>query len=197
MAALDPKARINLERAQLLLLDDHAEGTSILVQIIRGFGVKHFFKSTTVEEAQQITTGNELHLILINANLKTANAYEYVSWLRQANLQPNSFAPTILITGHTQKSNVERARDCGANVVLAKPVSPMSVLERVIWVAREKRPYVRCSTYIGPDRRFRDSGPPDGISGRRYNDPQPGAQTESDGAAEGSVAAVGDGVPSQ
>jgi len=85
----------------------------------------------------------------------------------------------ILITGHTQKSNVERARDCGANIVLAKPSSPNSVLERIVWAAREKRPHVRTSSYAGPDRRFHDAGAPKGVQGRRYNDPK-GAATLSD-----------------
>jgi DNA-binding response OmpR family regulator len=171
MAALDPSSRINLEHAKILLLDDHHEGSGILIQIIRAFGARHFYRCTTNAEAEQITAENELHLVLINANLKQGSAYDFISWLRRANIQPNSFVPVILITGHTQKSNVTHARDCGANVVVAKPVSPLSVLERIVWVSREKRPYLRCSTYVGPDRRFRDDGPPDGTVGRRHDDP--------------------------
>ena len=171
MTALDPNTRINLERAKILLFDDHREGSSILVQIIRSFGARTFFRCMTTAEAEQVATDNELHLVLINANLKEGSAYDFIGWLRRANLQPSSFAPVILITGHTQRSNVARARDCGANIVVAKPVSPASVLERIVWVSREKRPYVRCANYVGPDRRFRDTGAPAGMAGRRQDDP--------------------------
>ncbi len=179
MAKFDPKAWINLEKAKVLLLDDHAEGGNILAQIVMGFGVRRFMRCGTVAEAQEVCVNTELHLLLVNANLRESPAFEFIDWLRRANLQPNSFTPVVLITGHTQRSAVEKARDCGANIVLAKPVSPLSLLERIIWIAREKRPFVSCGTYTGPDRRFHDTGPPAGVSGRRYNDPPEGAEGEA------------------
>ncbi len=39
-----------------------------------------------------------------------------------------------------------------------------------MWVAREKRPFVVCDTYAGPERRFQDKGPPEGLPGRRVSD---------------------------
>ena len=168
--AIDPKAWINLERAQLLLLDDHAEGLKILVQIVSAFGVKRYHRCRLSDEAKVVAAQHEIHLILINANLKESSGYEFMTWLRSANLQPNSFAPVILLTGHTERSNVDRARDCGANFVITKPVSPAVILQRILWVARDKRPYVRCGDYIGPDRRFHDVPLPVGKVGRRFND---------------------------
>jgi DNA-binding response OmpR family regulator len=195
VAQFNPKAWINLERAQLLLLDDHASGMNIMSQIISAFGVRRFYKCGGVEEAKEIIGTQELHLILVNANLKESPAYDFIAWLRGANLQPNSFTPVVLVTGHTQRSNIERARDCGANIVLAKPVSPASTLERITLIAREKRPFVSCATYTGPDRRFHDIGPPDG-KGRRHNDPAEwpsNASTDVDESAEGPLQSPGDG----
>jgi DNA-binding response OmpR family regulator len=180
MAKFDPKAWINLEKARVLLLDDHHEGGNILAQIVMGFGVKRMLRANSVAEAKDMVGHNELHLILVNANLRESPAFEFIDWLRRAGLQPNSFTPVILITGHTQRSQVERARDCGANIVLAKPVSPQSMLERIVWIAREKRPFVNCDTYMGPDRRFHDTGPPAGMVGRRHNDPPEGAVVQAE-----------------
>ena len=180
MANVDPKAWINFDRARLLLLDDHQQGASILSQIIRAFGVTNFIPCTSIAEAMKAVTEHELHLILINANLKDSGVYDFVNWLRRYDEPPNCFSPVILIAGHTQRSHVERARDSGANIIMAKPVSPAAVLERVIWASREKRPYVKCATYAGPDRRFQDRGPPVGVPGRRFDD-APGVQTSSEG----------------
>ncbi len=170
MAKFDPKAWINLETAQMLLLDDHIEGANILGQIVSAFGVRKFFKSKATQEAKEIAQERELHLILASANLKTSNAYEFIQWLRRAKIEPNSFTPIILITGHTQLSNIRRARDCGANFVMAKPVSPAGVLQRIGFVASQKKPFVSCGGYLGPDRRFHDVGPPPGTPGRRQGD---------------------------
>jgi hypothetical protein len=62
---------------------------------------------------------------------------------------------------------VTKARDCGANFLLTKPIMPHSLMERVIWVAQEARPFIELDTYAGPDRRFKNVGPPDGVKRRR------------------------------
>jgi len=49
-------------------------------------------------------------------------------------------------------------------------VSPAVMLERIIWIASERRPFVNCASYVGPDRRFHDLGPPAGTAGRRHDD---------------------------
>lgn len=62
-----------------------------------------------------------------------------------------------------------KARDCGANVVIRKPVSPQILFDRLAWVSRVQRPFIECESYIGPDRRFKSIGPPGGV-GRRSTD---------------------------
>ena len=76
----------------------------------------------------------------------------------------------MIISGHTQKSKVEKARDCGANFIVAKPLTPKVMIDRVIWVARENRSFIECADYLGPDRRFHSIGPPPNTEGRRSDD---------------------------
>ena len=170
MAAVGESSRINFSQVRILLLDDHNTGSSILIQIVRAFGANKITHCTSIADAQTHIQENEFHLVLINSNLKEAGVYDFVHWLRRYDVPPNCFASVVLIAGHTPRSSVERARDSGANVVMAKPVSPMSVLERLIWTAREKRNYVKCGSYVGPDRRFQNLGPPSGLPGRRLDD---------------------------
>ena len=171
MAEFEPRARINLEKAVVLLLDDKVEGINILVQIVTAFGVRTLHRCHSVPDAKELASVTELDLILANANLSSESGGEFISWLRRSKLEPNAFTPAILISGHTQISRVRQGRDCGANFVLAKPVSPAVMLERIIWIARERRPFVECTNYVGPDRRFHDLGPPSGAVGRRHDDP--------------------------
>lgn len=185
MAEFHPQARVNLEKAVVLLLDDKAEGMNILVQIVSAFGVRTFHRCHSVEDAKAIAQATELDLILANANLNSEPGYDFVSWLRRSKLEPNAFTPTIMISGHAQRSNVRKARDCGANFVLAKPVSPAVMLERILWIASEKRPFVECASYVGPDRRFHDLGAPVGTVGRRHDDsPEAVAPSEAEPPSE-------------
>ena len=65
---------------------------------------------------------------------------------------------------------LKKARDCGAHFVMTKPLTPITVLERVLWIAREGRRFVESDTYMGPDRRFKNEGVPAGQVGRRRDD---------------------------
>jgi CheY-like chemotaxis protein len=171
MTNIDPKVRINLAKARILLLDDHVHGGAILGQILLGLGARRVVRCGSLAEAQAKVAHDDFQLFIVNANLRTSTGYDFVDWLRHADLQPNSFAPVILVTGHTPRSSIEKARDCGANTVVAKPVSPQALLDRILWAAGEKRPFVHCGSYLGPDRRFHKQRPAGSKIGRRHHDP--------------------------
>jgi CheY-like chemotaxis protein len=169
MVGLDPRARINLENVAVLVVDDNAQNVDILRQLFSGFGVRSLLRAGSQEDARNLVAAHELNLIVCNDSLPDGSGYDFVRWLRRSKIEPNSFTPVMITSGHTRRSMVHEARDCGANFVLAKPLSTNVLLERVVWVARESRPYLEAGAYFGPDRRWRDDGPPEG-GGRRRTD---------------------------
>jgi len=176
--ALDPTsgARFNLTKASILLMDDTPMGMQILGQIITGLGGRTLYRASGLEEAKTLANENVIDLAIVDA-APTGAGYEFVEWLRRSGNDPNSFTPVLLTAGHTPASFVHRARDCGAHFTLKKPLSPMAVLERIIWIAREGRLFLMSDTYVGPDRRFKNEGPPNGV-GRRREDKAAAAVTE-------------------
>ena len=166
----ESRARFNLERASVLVLDESPMGMSILVQILTGFGVKTLHRCEKVEEAKETIAKVEVDLIVCDSMGAGGEGYDFVSWLRTSKIEPNCYAPVLLTSGHTPSHAVQKARDCGAHFIMAKPLTPIAVLERIIWIAREGRRFVECDTYVGPDRRVRNFGPPLGVAGRRKDD---------------------------
>jgi DNA-binding response OmpR family regulator len=84
--------------------------------------------------------------------------------------EPNRHTPVLLTAAHTKASDVANARDCGSHFIVAKPLAPIVVLERIIWIAKEGRAFVLSDEYIGPDRRFAKSEPDDDHPRRRRED---------------------------
>ncbi len=166
----ESKARFNLSRASVLVLEENPLAMSILVQILTGFGAKAPRKCKTVEQAEQAVRDTQLDLLIVDAMGHSGGGYEFVRWLRRSGIQPNCYAPVLLTSGHTPSGAVHEARDCGAHFIMAKPLTPITVLERIIWICRDGRKFVECDTYVGPDRRFRTNGLPKGITGRRRED---------------------------
>ncbi len=166
----ESRARFNLQRASILILDQNPMGMSILVQILTGFGAKTIHRCENVAEAEATVQKNEIDLMVVDSLGPGGAGYKFVHWLRRSKIQPNCFAPVLIIAGHTPQRAVAMARDCGAHFILAKPLTPIAVLERVLWISKEGRRFVECGTYVGPDRRFKNEGVPAGMEGRRRDD---------------------------
>lgn len=170
MTAADSDARINLGKTSALLLESSAHGLDILAQILLGFGVRTFHRCLTAEEARIAFDRSALDFIIADPNLPTGGGHEFLKWARRNTPSPNRHTPIILTTGHVQMSDVRRARDIGANFIVAKPLQPGVLWQRILWIARENRAFVESDNYVGPDRRFRNLGPPPGMTGRREGD---------------------------
>jgi CheY-like chemotaxis protein len=180
--ALDPnsRTRFNLSKTVVLLLDPTPLGLSILGQILKGLGARHIHRCQTIEQAKEVATTQQIDLMLVDSISESGEGYEFVRWLRKSVPPPNRHAPILLTTGHTRLSDIATARDCGSHFILAKPLSPIVVLERIIWIAREGRPFLLSDGYVGPDRRANRKEPPVNHPRRRHDDP---AQT-ADNAVE-------------
>lgn len=167
--------RINLKEALILLVEGNSQGMEILTQILLGFGANRFLKASTFEEAKRLLESSPVDLVICEsgaAHDEGRDGYDFVQWLRRSNLEPNAYVPVIVASAHTTLRNVARARDCGAHFIVKKPLVPGVLMDRIVWIARENRNFVNCRAYAGPDRRFKNEGPP-GAVGRRSTDLSP------------------------
>lgn len=154
----------------MLVLDDNGASLDILSQVVSGFGVKQLFRAESVADAQLLIRTKTFDLIISDVQMPVTDGIEFIEWLRKQSGETNRYVPVILVTGHTRTSQIRKLRDAGSNYVVAKPITPKVLLERIYWVAREERIFIECDTYVGPDRRFKHEGPPPGTDGRRKDD---------------------------
>ena len=163
--------RLNLSKATVLLLQNNQTELDILGQVFIGFGVKAIRKCLTLADAEDcIKSGVVFDLIVVDCDMPGGAGFDFITKLRRMDESDNRLAPMMLVSGHTVPSSITRARDCGANFVVAKPITPKVMFDRVMWLAREEKQFVVTDSYSGPDRRHRTFGPPPGTKGRRHDD---------------------------
>jgi response regulator RpfG family c-di-GMP phosphodiesterase len=162
--------RINLEKIDFLLIDPNHYFLDIMAQVITGFGARNITRCTTADQARTVLAERVIDFILTDANMPDESGYDFIEWVRRNASEANRFVPAIIVTGHTRISQVARARDCGAHFIVAKPITPKVILERIFWVGRENRMFIESDSYCGLDRRFKTEGPPEGMLGRRAED---------------------------
>jgi CheY-like chemotaxis protein len=161
--------KLNFSQVAALVVDNDSYATGILGQILRGFGLTRHTIAEDGETGRRLVQAGHYDMVICEYVLPDMAGTDFVRWLRRLPEPQIKAVPVILLTGYTQFSSVAAARDCGANIVVKKPISPNVLFDRIAWSAESERPFIETSSYVGPCRRFKSSGPPNGI-GRRATD---------------------------
>lgn len=156
---LRESAIINLTGAVTMVVDDSTFAAEITTSALLGFGIKTRYSMRSAAEAIDVLRDIPIDLLVVDCEMPGMDGFELVHWLRRSGL-PNAFAPVIMTAGHIRHGMVTRGRDCGANFIVTKPFSAAGLLERIVWVARDGRPFLEVGEYFGPDRRFRQAEAP-------------------------------------
>ncbi|MEQ8405540.1 MAG: hypothetical protein RKE49_10615 [Oceanicaulis sp.] len=61
--------------------------------------------------------------------------------------------PSLVVTARRSLIDVEQVRDCGADALALRPVSPANLAERLTEISERPRPFVTTARFTGPDRR--------------------------------------------
>ncbi len=167
LATRNPK--INIAGLSFLLADPNPHSTAIIHSILRGFGANRVVEVRNNRDAMQVLSEQKIDLMMVEPKLPKGGGLAFIRSIRQDHNSPCRTLPILVVSGDTRTSMVKSARDCGANMVIAKPMSPASLYERLAWVAFRPRKFIETATYFGPDRRFKIEGLPNG-KGRRAGD---------------------------
>lgn len=179
--ALRKSAVINLSGAVTMVVDDSPFAIELTSQALMGFGIRPKHTCLGAAEAMDILKEQTVDLLVVDCEMPGINGFELVRWLRRSGLDPNAFVPVIMTAAHIRRARVSDARDCGASFIITKPFSAATLLERIVWVARDGRPFLEVGDYFGPDRRFRNTPTPpverraDMIRKKEFEDSQAGS----------------------
>ena len=185
--ALRETAIINLTGAVTMVVDDSPFSAEITTSALLGFGIRTKYSCRSAPDAMAILAEAEIDLLVVDCEMPGMDGFELVQWLRRSG-PPNAFVPVIMTAAHIRRSMVNKARNCGANFIVTKPFSASSLLERIVWVARDSRPFLEVGEYFGPDRRFREGTPP---GKERRSDILRRVEFEAQKAAQAAEAAAG------
>ncbi len=154
--ALRESAVFNFGGAVTMLVDDSPFSASLTATALAGFGIRPTHTCASGTEARRVLQDRTIDLLIVDSDMPDIDGFALVHWLRRSGLEPNAFVPVIMTADHIRRERVAEARDCGANFVVTKPFSAAVLLERILWVARDTRPFLEVGDYFGPDRRFRE-----------------------------------------
>ena len=143
----------SFDAVRALIVDDNRHMRALLRSLLHALGIKTIFEAPDGAIALVQLRERRPDLILADLSMKPVDGIEFTLQVRNSPDSPNPFVPIIMVTGHTEKSRIEAARDAGVTELLAKPITVTNLAQRLIEVVDRPRAFVRCPGYFGPDRR--------------------------------------------
>ena len=126
---------INIAGLSFLLADPNPHSLAIIHGILRGFGANRVIEVRNRRDAIQVLMDQKIDMMLLEPRLPPGSGLAFVKGIRGDLNNPCRTLPILVVTGDTRTSTVKAARDSGANMVIAKPVSPTTLYDRLAWVA--------------------------------------------------------------
>lgn len=152
---------------KVLIADDSQHMRTLLFHIIRSMGIRSTETVHNGLEAYETFGRYNPDIVITDWYMEPCNGLELIRRIRDFENSPNPFVPIMMLTGHTEAWRIARARDAGVNVFVAKPIDPARLLQNIVKIIEDPRPFIRAGNYCGPDRRWKDQGPPAETGERR------------------------------
>ena len=124
------------------------------------------WRSATPAGVLTALLNQKIDILICDSKLPPQGGLGVTQAIRRNSADENRTLPILIMTSDTQQVTIKQARDAGASMVVAKPMSPTTLYDRMVWIAFDRRQFIDCPTYFGPDRRFKIEGYPTGV-GRR------------------------------
>jgi CheY-like chemotaxis protein len=141
-------------RLHAMVIDDNENMRALLRRLLLHIGISSVEYADGSAALAEINTVKP-DLILTDLTMTPMDGLTFARELRNSTNDAIRLIPIIMVTGHTERSHIEAARDHGVNEILAKPVTAGGLCHRIDEIILRPRAYVRAKSYFGPDRRRR------------------------------------------
>ena len=143
----------SLDSLHILLVDDNPHMRAITAAILASAGMRKIREAADGAQALDALRDGPVDMAIVDFNMFPLDGVEFTRLVRNSPDSANPYLPIIMMTGHSEKSRVQEARDAGVTEFVVKPITARAILERMQAVILRPRAFVKADGYFGPDRR--------------------------------------------
>jgi CheY-like chemotaxis protein len=136
-----------------LIVEDNEHMRILLRTMFKAFGLREIYECKEGGEGLRVLKFKKPDFVLCDFWMAPMNGIQFTRAVRELPDKSDCVIPIIMVTGYTEKHRVEEARDAGITEMLAKPVTPAALFQRIEEIVLRPRPFVRAPSYRGPCRR--------------------------------------------
>lgn len=145
----------DFSQVRCLIVDDSATMRKVVRAMLSSLGTCRIREAADGAMALETLQQWPTDLVLADVSMEPMDGLDFVRRLRRSDRDDTRHVPVVMLTGHGDVATICLARDAGANEILAKPITAVTLAHRIAEVVERPRPFIRAASYIGPDRRRR------------------------------------------
>tara|TARA_R110002110_G_scaffold25625_7_gene94863 strand:- start:380 stop:1321 length:942 start_codon:yes stop_codon:yes gene_type:complete len=152
-------AEVKFDDIRLFLCDPRVQVRSSLRMALNDAGMKNgnIWEGGDMDAiTDAVSDPNGPDIVICDVTENTEEACQTFSAIRHNELGTNPFICIIGVAWSPKQALVTKVMSSGADVLVAAPISPSLILDRIEALVHSRKPFVVTSDYIGPDRRFLD-----------------------------------------
>lgn len=158
--------KIRLSKVSVLVVDDDKAISNLIKNVLKNLGFGNVFVVHNGHEGLKVLENNSIDLVITDWEMEPMSGVELTQHIRKLD-SGKRFMPIIMLTGHSEKAEIEMARDCGITEYLIKPFTAKTLCSRIMMVVEAPRSFILSKEYKGPSRRRRSQTPPEGERRKR------------------------------
>ncbi|HEY9164260.1 MAG TPA: response regulator [Magnetovibrio sp.] len=151
------KNELHFEQADLIVIDPSSTVRQTLSDVLRTQGFRKITLGKTLADLQTQMALCAPDLVITDDHLPDGDLCELIQNLRHHTVGQNPFVSIIATTWEPAPETVRRIVQTGVDDLLIKPLSPNTLLKRIVDQIQHRKPFVVTSAYIGPDRRDKEA----------------------------------------
>jgi CheY-like chemotaxis protein len=153
MLANSNNSLYSLKDLKVAIVDDNAHMRTLVGTVLGALGITNYHPAKDGNEAIDLLESTQFDLVITDWRMKPIDGITLTEMIRKNETRISPYIPIILMTGHTDRNNIFQARDAGVTEILAKPITPKALYDRIVAIIEKPRPVVRAKGYTGPCRR--------------------------------------------
>ncbi len=143
---------VDFSKLRILVVENHALMRRLLREMLRGFGVADIHEAKNVPGAIDLIYTETFDMVILDFFLGDMDGADFAWVVRNDGNCLNRQVPILLITGMPNHHKVLKVRDAGINGMLAKPIAPKDLYQRIYMLIAYPRPFIISPSYVGPQR---------------------------------------------
>ncbi len=139
---------------------------TILQMSLGACGLDDTVLTASGEEAFDVIIETKPDLVITDWRMPGGSGIELIRRVRRSPNSPDHFLPIVMLSGYANREQVIEARDAGVTDYLVKPITAKTLLNRLIAVIENPRPFISAPSFFGPNRRNKSDPDYDGPDNR-------------------------------